>query len=417
MTQNFLRILFLSMFWMAALSPLKAQELLDQPTLGGVEGGIPGILKTRKPKSPIKYWIAVYRNMSLQPDTPTHVLLTSHGSGVGTLFQDSAASRGKKYAEVFPNDQILLIIVNEMDGRGNAALLESWGYHVVAERYQALSVELLLQELQPIRKIASLDFYGHSNDYNGAILDADFIGDDSDEVAVLQGQFTPTAWASIHGCNSAWTLAPALANFWGIPVSGAFTGTHFQRLHSTGYFFPYDQILAPSGPFADHNPYSFKQDVDCMTSGCTRMHPDNIPYNGMWGKRASGLGFAKFFCGPVATAECRKRMAVSLLGYLGLANLNLNSSASDFLFVLKESMCPISAYRNSFAECYQGIDQALRSGNETYTPFLGKSPICNANSCRDPKKNEVSKEFMRSLKDYLRGFQLLKKELQKGHLS
>lgn len=384
-----------------------AIDLDESPTKGGLN--IPGLEMSVRANSPTKYWVAVF-NAQASPllvdwRRPTHVIVTGHGGSAGTLFQNAAAARARKYAEVFPSHQVLLITVNELDGDTNAKKLESWGFEILFGRTSPLSVRLLLSELKNLRQIASFDLYAHANANSGAALDADFLSPHSSEVSHLRSQFMPQAWANIHGCNSGWFLSPALAGFWRLPVSGSFTGTHFQRLHSTQEFYPYDKELAPPGPFAALNPLSFNQVQNCTHAGCVRMHPDPYAYWGEWGRYTVGLGFYKFFCGPVAQVDCEARMAYSLLGFIGKTNLNLKSSRQEFMGVLKEFMCPINSASPVRQACEEGIETALRTHDDSYTPFLSQSLVCSATACHEPKEGQISQEFMKETKALIRGSQ------------
>ena len=387
-----------------------ALSLLMRPTRGGIERGIPGLLSGQRPNSPIGYFVAVFGKKNINPQKPTHVVVTGHGGAAGTLFQNSAASRARKYAEVFKNHQVVLVAVNEMDGDTNIPLLQAWGFRVLAAREQKLSVRLLMWEMRDLKKLVSFDLYSHSNEISGAALDEDFLSKDSYETEFLSERFLPQAWASLHGCNSAFQLAPALAGLWRVPVSGSMTATHFQHLHERGSFYPYDELMAPPGRFAETNTLSFSKEQSCRQAGCQRMHPDPYPYWGEWGKANHGLGFYKFFCGPVRAADCEIRMARSLLGYLGRVNLHMGSSDADFLTVLKEYMCPIHKENLVLEDCEKGIDRALATADEHYTPFLGRSSICDERECREPQAGERSAEFMRTVKAFVRGFRGLRSE-------
>ncbi|MBX3021761.1 MAG: hypothetical protein KF799_08810 [Bdellovibrionales bacterium] len=391
----------------AGAQDFSAMEIHERPLNGGMERGIPGLMPDARPNSTVLYYVAVWGRPALDRNLPTHVIVTGHGGKAGTLFQNVSAARAQKYAEVFPDHQVMLITVNELDDDDNARKLESWGFTILHGRSSMLSVSYMVDEMRVLKKVASFDLYSHANEANGASLDADYLSKNSREVRVLKGLFTANAWAAIHGCNSGWSVAPALADMWGIPVSGSFTGTHFERLHTAGDFYPYDLALAPPGPFAVENPLSYNQPISCAGGGCMRMHPDPYRYWGEWGVATHGLGFMRFFCGPVRSPDCERRMALSLVGYIGKTNLNLQSTAAEFTSVLKEYMCPIHRDQPVRNACEQGIDRALASGDMQYTPFIGKSSVCNATLCWEPQAGEVSIAFMEAVQAFLRGIQAI----------
>lgn len=396
---------------LATVFHLNAQAALgldadERPVTGGIERGIGGWDANARAKSPYFYFVAVLGQNAIDWSRPTHVIATGHGQKSGTLFQIAAASRGKKYAETFPQHQIILIAVNELDGDQNLRKLEAWGYHVVQARGQMLGVRRLIDELKPLARMVSFDLYAHSNQENGAALDQDYMSKFSYELNVWSRKFTPDAWASIHGCNSGWNLAPSLAKRWGVPVSGSYTGTHFQRLHTAGDFYPYDTQLAPPGPWAPTNPLSFTREQDCLMTGCVRMHPDPYRYWGEWGIAEHGLGFYRFACGPLAADVCERRMVGTFLGFLGKTNFGRASGEPEFRRMLAEYMCPINRDLPVRADCERGIEAALANGDDTYTPFPGKSSVCAGDECRAPEVGETSTAFMDAIKSYLRGFRL-----------
>lgn len=393
----------------ALFTPLtKAQDLSRwmAPTRGGTEGGIPEFINTFEDLPSFGYYIATL-GQSFDPNRPTHLFLVGPGGASGLLFQLSAVARAHKYQEVFPQHQIL-ILASDPFGNGEVQRqARSWGLRILGSVRDDLTVEEVLRQVSPLKAIASLDIFTHANEEQGARLD-DFIEPEDSRWQRLRRQLTNEAWGMFHGCNTGWRLAPALARHWRIPVAGSFTGTHFERLHSLGDFYPFDELLSPPGEFLSVNRLSYDSPRSCAYGGCLRMKPDAHAYAGRWGNKDEGLNFYKFFCGGLQSDDCSRRMALALHGYISVRNLKIGSSREDFKTVLYDFMCSIHKDKDWRARCIRATESGLRRNNDLYSPFWGRSMQCDFERCRSSRDGEPTTTYMMEIKAYLRGFDSLK---------
>lgn len=368
----------------------------------------------------------------------THILVVARGKDLATQLQETAAAKAKKIQELYPNDQIYLVGVNETKSKDNLELLRQYGFkNVVENKRVKLSVEQLLVEMGKFNKIASVNVYSHSTAYYGVMLEGSLKRMDpkADGYEKLKGKFTSDAYGFLHGCNSGQLLAPVLSRSWGIPVAGSFTSTGFQRTYENNKDFYFADARAPKdGVLSVNNTISFDRGQSCLAGSCVRLHPDNFGYIGYWGDfKGGGLGFFKFFCVNNDQATCDKAMARSALTHLSVKPLKANSSYEDYLNTVYDIMCPISAYRDVRQKCIEGLNKAVAEGT-TYDSYDGKSLQCDFKGCKAKFKcqriakvdllKEKSCEIINLREDtktttqveefkaYLRGYQLLNGRLQ-----
>lgn len=330
------------------------------------------------------YITARYGNADKNPQTRAHILIVGKGNELGTLLQTTAATKAKKYADLYPNEQVYLITVNETGDEKNIELLRKYGFRDIEEkRSMNFDSSDVLSEMKKFKQIASVDMFSHSVAYYGVVLDGKFnrLDPKRDGYQVLAGNFTKDAYAFLHGCNSGQMLAPILSHQWGIPVAGSFTATNFARLHENGNWYFDDGRKPKTGSFVSVNDKSFQRNELCAEGACRRLVPDNFHYDGYWGSfEEGGLGFFKFFCMRNDTADCQKRMALAALSFISTKALTINSSKEDFEEVVFDTLCPISATTNIREECKAGLRKAAATG-KTYDSFSGKSLQCDFKGC------------------------------------
>lgn len=390
-------------------TPTMAQEYLSQgegPTLGGTEKGIPDWIGVKKDFSTYGYFLAsLTRDFDLQK--PTHVIVVGPGGPSGLLFQLAAAAQAQKLSEVFPQHQTLLIASDEFGNGENQRRARNWGFHVFRTQSWNLTLQMLLSEVSSLRSIASIDIFAHSNEENGIRLD-DFWPPEDRQIKQISNLMTIDSWVIFHGCNSGWHMAPAVSEFLRVPVAGSFTGTHFERPHEHGDFFPYDVEAAPPGKFLEINSLSYNAPRACKNGSCVRMKPDSHTYDGTYGKRDDGLNFYKYFCRGVRAQDCFRRMSLSLLGFIGKTNSSRHMSLKDYKVILYEYMCSIHKDRNWRTKCIEATERGLANGNNFYSPFWGRSVQCDFQTCRSTENGEPTTTYMNEVKAYLKGFNSLK---------
>lgn len=314
---------------------------------------------------------------------PTHILVSGRGQDLGRSPQMSALGTAARIRQTEPNAQVLLISVFE-DPKNRESLTAKGAVFTKVNEDVAFNTSSLLPELLKFSKISSLHFFGHNSPTLGVQTDGPGARFDFREkrVAQLKGHFAPDAYMIVHGCNGGWYLAPMMSKALGIPVAGAFTGTHFERLHSDGHFYVSSANKAPSTEWAQSNTGSYDADRACLNGGCLRMRPANAPYDGHWGNlQAGALAFYKFFCVTNSQDDCDRAMAKSLLHSLTASNAALDDRGT-FTAAAKDFVCPPSKDRALSDECGKAMQASLSGGSRTYTSLRAAPTLaCSFKSC------------------------------------
>jgi hypothetical protein len=377
------------------------------------------------------FLITSYKTEKLNYNLPTRILVAGAGDDLGTQFHDMARGAAIKYSQQNANEQIVLISAKE-PGFDNKVGLQNMGFNFQSENKKSFNGDTFLDEIEKFNQIASIDIYSHSSAQYGIHLDgkAHRLTLNTKHIERLKGHFTKDAFSILHGCNAGFNLAPFLSSAWEIPVAGAMTSSNFQKLHSDGNFYLTEENLYPNSDWAQTNDKTFNESEKCKSGICSRMKPDNTPYNGFWGQyRAGGLPFYKFFCIKNSSEACTRVMAKSLLSFIGTTNIKTTSTLAEYKKVVLDFLCPVSAKRDLRAECEANLESALVTGDSTYNPFSRAQVECNFKSCEVEIKckkifltgifkpgscelinNSKGKAttLVREYKAYLEGFQYLK---------
>ncbi|HEX7676420.1 MAG TPA: hypothetical protein VF412_19750 [Bdellovibrio sp.] len=364
----------------------------------------------------------------------THIMIVGNGTDLGNALTQAATAQAKKYNEIYPDDQVYLISVNETGKDQDINDLQDFGYQNITEKGKGFKSSDVFNEMSAFKKIASFDVFSHSVAYYGVILDGKFnrLDPRADGYEKLAGNFTSDAYAFLHGCNSGF-LAGVFSNQWGIPVAGSFTGTDFQYLYDNKGFFNDDNRAPSNSKKLKVNNVSYEKNIGCYTGACSRMMPDNFGYHGFWGEfDDGGLGFYKWFCVKNSEQQCFKTMARAARGYISVKPLRENSSIEDYKEVVTDWLCP----ENKKESCRKALDNALVTGNRQYDPFGSKSLQCTFKGCKAAFSCDAIKAVgllksqsctMKNLRTtdktttivdeydaYLKGFKLLQAEASAG---
>lgn len=313
----------------------------------------------------------------------THILIVGNGTDLGNALSKAAAAQAKKYNELYPNDQVYLISVNETGKDADLDDLKESGYTNITEKGKSFNSGNVLDEMMSFSKIASVDIFSHSVAYYGVILDGKLnrLDPKADGYQKLAGHFTDDAYAFLHGCNSGQFLAGIFSFQWGIPVAGSFTGTDFQFLYDNKGFFNDDDRKPQDSAKVQVNRQTFDKNVPCYSGACSRLFPDNHVYHGFWGSfDEGGLGFFKWLCvnNSITEERCFKTMARAALSYISVKSLKETSSLEDYKEVVLDWLCPA----NKRADCTKALENAVATGNMAYDPYSGKSLQCNFKGCK-----------------------------------
>lgn len=330
------------------------------------------------------YIVASFGSKELDPSLPTRVLIAGEGKELKLLFQEVATAKAIKYKEHYPEDQILLIAVNEKDV-GSEWALNKWGFTIHNIDRSTLDGKEFLKLVLPFKKIRSLDIFSHSSAQFGVHLEGhgNRINLNTKNIEDLAPNFMKDAYAYLHGCNTGFNLAPYLSNVWGIPVAGSMTSTNFQKLHTDGNFYLSEEGYAPNSAWATENSLSFPETLDCKKGACQRLKPDNTPYVGWWGAyREGGLPFYKFFCARNNMEDCKRVMAKTMLTHSLIADLKKTSTLADYKKGVIDFLCPISSKKDLRGECEAKLDEALVTKDMTYNPFSRPQVECDFKGCK-----------------------------------
>jgi hypothetical protein len=389
---------------------IKAVAIFVLASLGLVQGAMAYFVAIPGYQGPVDY------------NKVSRLLVSGRGTDLGLQPQLSATGRAQLYRRNSPNDQLVLISVLENDK--NEALLLKNGWVFLVKNDLKFETEVASKEILKFNRIRSLEFFGHNSPTLGT--QSDGLGFRFDfrkpVVAKIASHFVKGAYAMIHGCNSGWISAPALAKTWGIAVAGSLTGTRFERLHSNGHFYVADDNKAPNANWASTNP---DLDIDnCWQGGCWRMRPQYTRYKGKWGDFTGPLLMHyKFFC-PNDVAACEKSMAMSLYGFLAEKSLQPNSSYTEFREVAKEFLCPLYKDRVITEECLSELDkiEAGTGNTKAYYSINDAQLTCNFQSCTgkmtcddhtctvEGRQSKNSETLAQEYLHFLNGFKVLQQE-------
>lgn len=370
---------------------------------------------------------------TLNPNVRTHIFIIGNGGDLGTALGNVAATKAKKYKDLYPNDQIYMLSVNETSKDDvNVQELAAVGFDNLTVKGSGFKSKNVLEEMMAFNQIASVDIMSHSVAYYGVILDGKFNRMDpkKDGYDALKGHFTADAYAFLHGCNSGQLLAPIFSSAWGIPVAGSFTGTDFQFVSTNKQFYNDDERRPNGISKSTVNSVSYERNAGCYQGACMRLFPDNFAYGGYWGSfREGGLGFYKWFCSNNDEKRCFTAMARAALSYVSVKSLRENSSLEDYKEVVYDYLCP----QNRKEVCREALIAAEKGGSMTPDFYQSKTLQCDFKSCKAKfkcqaipfvdllKKGSCTVENLRAsdktttLADeyiaYLKGYKLLQAEL------
>lgn len=352
------------------------------------------------------YLTAQVGNAPLTPYARTHILVAGSGNELGSLFQESVATKAKKYKELYPTEQIYIFVFEEKpDGdETNVQMLSRWGFSNIRSTGSSLGSSDFMNELAQFNQIASLDVYSHGTFYYGIQLDGWFnrldVSDDAtggnkrlspqdDRYSKVKGHFTGDAFVMLHGCNTGY-LATILYQAWKVPVAGSFTQTNFEYLFSDGLFYMRDtdesgnKSYPKTGNFKSQNDQSFKKPISCDQGACVRLKPDIYGYYGYWGENSNGgLPFYKFFCSKtIGETTCQRGMAKAAVSFVTNVAVDETSSLESYKKAVQDILCPNEVKHPTLrGECVQALEQSLDGENLTYNPAQVAQIQCSFTSC------------------------------------
>jgi hypothetical protein len=312
----------------------------------------------------------------------THVIVVGYSHGMGKLLIESSVATGLRLQEAFPERQVAFFVIRENEEVMSA--LEKFSVELLQENKKKLTPGALINELKTFTKIASLEFFSHTHVHWGAGIEglkkSQRISHETPGLADLRTHFSPYGYVFFHGCNAGFVIAPALVKVLGVPVAGALASTSVERLHSDGNWYEddWDQKFRRKG-WANENNVSYAKAIPCERGVCTRMRPDNRPYQGTYGKFSVGLGFYKFFCPEEKMELCQVSMAQSLLGFPSQGRLQRTDSLGAFEKYAAKFLCASELTEKGREKCITGLASATAALPRD--SFRGVEPECTPQKC------------------------------------
>lgn len=380
-------------------------------------------------------YAAIYREPkeNLQTDRPTHILVSTEGEGLGNLPYEAALTQALYIKKQNPTDQI--IIISEFDLKNRQVnQLQTWNLDIVFYPRSTdpimsqLTSPSLIGYMKNFSRIRSFHMFGHSNVAYGARLYNSYrFGWLPAEYAyfeTIKNNFTPDAYAIMHGCNSGWNIAVKLSKAWNIPVAGSFTGTLFEKMATDGIFHRTD---------AKVNLANSNMGEGCYEGACTRQMPQNRIYRGLYGSYLSAsLNYFKFFCNKMNDEKkCFTGMAQAMLSSVNdYSKKGKAISLEDYKLMVSDFLCPryelgnraacIQAFRNFnknsprnlfFMDTNRGQLDANFEGHNAAVDcktVQGFEELqCTIDTPVDPAKKLVD-TTVREYEAYIKGFSYLK---------
>jgi hypothetical protein len=321
------------------------------------------------------------------PSKKTHIIATGPGHEAAMLFQESAITKAYKYIEMYPQNQVILIIDVELYLEPNLLWLRNRGVEILKYNVDDLYASDFLYESLKYPFIDSIDFFSHTAASYGIQLsetEAGKLNGKTEDIVKLKSHLTPEAIINVNGCNSGFFMSPFLSKILEVPVTGSLTSTDFQVLFEDGQFYFNNKESFPSVPKSKLFNLSEEKVLNCRLGLCTRMKPINGAYTGYWGDYyAGGLPFYKMFCGPKVSEErCQKGMAKVIKTFVSFKNLNEQNTFEDYKLVVQDFLCPIGVNPLKRNNCIESLEKSLTDPSlNTYSPFAGPSLQCSFLKC------------------------------------
>jgi hypothetical protein len=285
------------------------------------------------------------------------------------------------YQKLYPSHQVIVLSQPEVIQADNREVYERFNVLIVEEKDGKLTGSTFIKELDKFSRIESIDFYGHSSPWGIKLGKKDAAMGTDSYVAKLKDNFVEGAYATMNGCNGGFNIAPGLSKHWNIPVSGALTGSLFERLQIDGKW--YKKSDRTDGKWAKENDFTFNDPIHCYKGGCWRMKPQRNNYSSYWGHfKEGGLSFYKFFCNYDGKKEnCEKAMAKSLLSFPTAQKVTTTPSRDAFQARVFDYLCSTAKDPRYFENCKSGILKAVAKGDLIFKAHPGNALDCGFKKC------------------------------------
>ena len=381
---------------------------------------------------------------SINYSDPTHVFVIGYAGGLSDQFFRTAVGKAQRYRELYPQHQIVVIGPDKIDTKSRylnsyssyRKRLKRLDLNLVRLNEKWLTSHRLIPILDKFQRIKSLEFFSHSAAHKGVGLDDidstsplyryKRFNEKTPGLTKLKDNLTEDSYIMLHGCNSGFLTAPALAKILGVPAAGSLSSTNFQEPFSDGNWYFNDSGRYPSDLHRlSANPDSYsKSNGSCRQGLCSRLRPEQSPYTGYWGRLNAGLSHYKFFCGQKkAGSRCKRAMAKAFMAQIGILPLDTTSTVEAFKSALREFLCPDASRPEAQKNCQSALRRAEMDSRVTaHGMRRGKVLNCSfekcdlklrcgeeSGSCKilSAAKNPRPQTMVREYLAYIEGFQLL----------
>ena len=323
--------------------------------------------------------VAKLGNTPFEKRRPTHVIVAGEGNEAEKLFQQAAITKGLKYQDMYPQDQIVFIFQHQGVVFENEMWLESRGIKVLKSGPLDLDIKTFVKYADDVRVIATLDIFSHSAISYGSKLSETSRLRAADKLMLsIRTNFTPEAYIVVHGCNSGFEEALRYSDVFGVPAFGSLTSTDFQEKLADGKWYYNNPEDQPAG---------IPLDPACENGLCIRLKPVNAVYAGHWGSyTGGGLPFYKLFCLNIMPQKCLAALARYAMTYVSSFKLSRYSGLEEYKAVVQDILCPINPNKPVREDCVAKLnalplDSAIPNDLMTYSPFRGKQLQCSMLGC------------------------------------
>lgn len=325
------------------------------------------------------YIFAKIGNTPLEKRQRTHVIVAGEANEARLLFQQAAVTKGFKYMEMNPSEQVIFVFQHEEELAANEAWLRARNVQILKSGSEDLDIKTFIKIADDVKSIATLDIFSHSAiSYGSKLSENSRLRASDKSLEKLKSNFTSDAFIVVHGCNSGFDEAVRFSYVFGVPAFGSLTSTDFQEKLTDGKWYYNNPQDKPAG---------MKVDPKCTNGLCIRLKPINNVYAGHWGSYSGGgLPFYKAFCYNVQPQKCLAAMARFTMNFVSSYKLSKNSTLEEYKAVVQDMLCPITPTGTLRADCVAKLNEvplatAISKTLRTYSPYRGKQLQCSLNGC------------------------------------
>lgn len=339
------------------------------------------------------YFTAELDNPRAGAGRGVHLIIVGKGLEVGDQWLRAAQTQAMIFRDRDGLGRIQMI--GAVENANSTTLLRNWGYSNLRVYQKTMTGDEVLAQIFAVArnaKIESIDFIGHNGAFYGFALEDynhRFFLSHAKELARIRDRMAKDAVVRIMGCNTAWYLAPAVANALNVPTAGSFTYADIQELHETGEWFYHDAGRFPEGGWLKTNSISFREPMACVAKGgCLRLKVVNSNYQGRHGNYGGTLPFLKYFCGGLSLDDCHRRMAKALNHVVGVKAVHGKPSLTEFSEMVADEFCPSWIDALKRRNCRQRVIEHLLGINQlpaNFSTVTGTSMTCDFRGCQIKK--------------------------------